>query len=856
MKNRGLSKNEILLKYSDLQRRSFELLYQSENLKNQGDLDASVPSYEELIAVLRQRLDLTLLNNRRYPDSPLDVPSIVDPMVTAMLVQADVFEAAGNLERAEERREQALSLSRKHLTPFATAERERQRAGSLVGQGRFNEALILLASARDRFSEEGDPARIASVTTTIAGIYEWLSDFERALAEAKRASRVVESYISKEEISQQGIISSLDADRLQEAEIRMNLLQTSQELDQIQARANRSLGNLSEAERQFRRILPNMPEAAQAAIQFQLASIRVAQGHFEEGLKHIERLEPAFRGLLRPKLAVLLRYKAEALLGLGKRDEALALIDAAIEDLSRYRDYDSLWKIQRLRARTLEALDRPVEALEAYAQTTDTINKLRKAPLGYRLDSTYLRDKLPTFEAAITLACEQGEAEVCCQFMEMIKSRILTAALSVPAHGVAEGTGDLDGRVDGLSYQIDALEYAGYRDGWTEEAEQRMSSLLQERTALMERIRFSDPRWRSLSEPVPFSVEDTLDIVTRHDQAALSLFYQPPRVTSVLLKDGRCSVAAVEMSDETSADLVTYQRNLQSTRSRSERYDPSISLGLNAEDLVAPELLVSALQARSLVVIPHGPLHLLPWAGLTFGGKRLFEYCPVGILPNLSCIPLLQADFSSSPGVALVGAPDYAALPGLRHLNFAQAELETIEEIYSSHGEVIGDVLMDRAATESNFWRLCEQRDAAGNILHVACHGNFTTGDPMNAGLLLTDGKIDATEIARSRLLFNEVILSACSTGYRPTEVGTVMLSGDDILGLPGAFLEAGARSVLVSIPRARDDATLEFMTIYHEKRTEAHPPLVALQETQKTMLSCSVHPPNLWIGFTAYGCQ
>jgi tetratricopeptide (TPR) repeat protein len=136
MKNRGLSKNEILLKYSDLQRRSFELLYQSENLKNQGDLDASVASYEELIAVLRQRLDLTLLNNRRYPDSPLDVPSIVDPMVTAMLVQADVFEAAGNLERAEERREQALSLSRKHLTPFATAERERQREGSLLGRRR------------------------------------------------------------------------------------------------------------------------------------------------------------------------------------------------------------------------------------------------------------------------------------------------------------------------------------------------------------------------------------------------------------------------------------------------------------------------------------------------------------------------------------------------------------------------------------------------------------------------------------------------------------------------------------------------------------------------------------------------
>lgn len=81
-------------------------------------------------------------------------------------------------------------------------------------------------------------------------------------------------------------------------------------------------------------------------------------------------------------------------------------------------------------------------------------------------------------------------------------------------------------------------------------------------------------------------------------------------------------------------------------------------------------------------------------------------------------------------------------------------------------------------------------------------------------------------------------------------------LSGDDILGLPGAFLEAGIRSVLVSIPRAHDDATLRFMTIYHENRAEGMLPLIALRETQKTMLSGSEHPPYLWMGFTVYGCQ
>lgn len=151
---------------------------------------------------------------------------------------------------------------------------------------------------------------------------------------------------------------------------------------------------------------------------------------------------------------------------------------------------------------------------------------------------------------------------------------------------------------------------------------------------------------------------------------------------------------------------------------------------------------------------------------------------------------------------------------------------------------------MGPAATEAGFWQLAKHESSPGNILHIACHGNYAMGDPLNSGLLLTDAKIDATEIARSQLKYNEVILSACNTGYRPTEVKELTLSGDDILGLPGAFLEAGARSVLVSIPRARDDAALTFMTIYHENRVEAKSPLTSLQQTQKTMLADSLCPP------------
>jgi CHAT domain-containing protein len=240
---------------------------------------------------------------------------------------------------------------------------------------------------------------------------------------------------------------------------------------------------------------------------------------------------------------------------------------------------------------------------------------------------------------------------------------------------------------------------------------------------------------------------------------------------------------------------------------------------------------------------------------MTFRGRRLFESCPLGILPNLSCLPSLSTDFSPTPRAALIGAPDYKAIK-VAPLLQAEVELRDIEQIYLMNAGLIDQLYLGKQATEANFWKLAKHPDAPHNLLHISSHGVFETGDPMSSGLLFSDSKADAAEIMRAGLRYDEVILSACSTGYRPTEVGGVALSGDDILGLPGALLEAGVRSVLVSIPPAREDASQRFMTLYHERRAEGVSPLLACQAVQKEMLKDGAFPPYLWVGFTVYGCQ
>jgi CHAT domain-containing protein/tetratricopeptide (TPR) repeat protein len=862
------SKGELLLQMAQKQAECFEFFPQAESLKNKGDLDSARVWYDRLIAASYEYLRLALLHNQ-YHEYSVEITPIVQPLLNALLVQADILQSKGDLPESEKLRNDAVKLSKEHLGASGVAEIERSRAASLVSQARFNEALVALAASRDFYNQEGNMLKLARTTIDMVDILQWLGDLNRALSELNTVSGVIAPLISKKAPTQQDVVTSLfsalndirsgtgDGMKAQDT---MELYRIFTEINYYQGLINRSAGNLDEAEKFFKIVLPEYQKMGVGqAIESQFVSILVSKGKNEEALSWIIKLEPHLRkhGLFRPKLAVLMKIKAEALFNLGRMGQAINCLDEGIADLNTYYDPDSLWKLQWLKGRIFEAMNNE-EALEFYSKAIDTVNDLRKAPLGYRLDSTYLKDKLPLFRAAIELACKIDRAKECCRFMEMIKSRILTATLSItnPAPDDQEKTGDIDKKIDELTRKLDSLEYSGYKEGWKDEIKNERTSILLERSELIERIRFSDPRWRSLTGHVPLDLDRIAKILKDRGQAALNLFYEPDRVIAVLIRDGKYTVAQAGIPPEINSRLEEYLLNLQDKRPDRTFYDLSTGLAIGAKHLVPPDMLTQALNSTQLIIIPHGPLHLIPWAGLIFNGKRLFEYCPVGILPNLACIIGLDADLSNRPTVALIGSPDYSRLPDLTSLPYTEEEIENIKQLYSNKNSIIGTVLTGDKATEAGFWELLHHKDAERGILHITSHGTFEPDEPMNSGILLTDAKVDAAEIARSSLKYNEVILSACSSGWRPTKVQDVELSGDDILGLPGSFLEAGARSVLVSIPMADDRATCRFMTIYHQNRLNGKTPLSSLQETQKTMLLNSEYEPFTWIGFTVYGCQ
>jgi hypothetical protein len=83
-----------------------------------------------------------------------------------------------------------------------------------------------------------------------------------------------------------------------------------------------------------------------------------------------------------------------------------------------------------------------------------------------------------------------------------------------------------------------------------------------------------------------------------------------------------------------------------------------------------------------------------------------------------------------------------------------------------------------------------------------------------------------------------------------------VFLASDEILSIPGGFLESKAHSVLVSIPMGESKSARDLTVKYHGRRAAGDSPLFAYRSAQMHMLKQDKVKPALWIGFTLYGCQ
>lgn len=817
-------------------------------------------AFERYVCHARELLNGVIAIEARWPGT-FEARDYAQPLVQQLSRYADNEEAAGHRERAARLRTEVDRLTAQHLATTDAAAVLRERAMGHAMAGQFHDALVGLNEARRAYETAGDHVQTAQTLVQEANVLEWLCDYERSLATLDAARTLVAADLADGPPTLSKIALGLGKEFLgilwgKDYSSGMDALALSRihfEIVQGQARINIRLGNHDVARRLLEEARPYVQLLVRPGVDYHIAAIAVAKGEFAEADRLLGAMESAFRrGLLRSRRGALRQLQADVLLARSRPEDALARVEEGLADQADYPDLDLGWKLQWRRAKALVALGRTKEALDAYKGAAVIADTLRRAPLGYVLDTTLLRDKMAMFDEALNEAVAQGDVLSAVHFVELVKARALSAVLSNPRRAQDHDEG-LEGRFDEVSTRLDAISFR-FQSGLAvaQDVDER-GNLLKVRADLLEEIRIRDPRWRAMTEAAEVDVP-ALQAQIGPDRRVLVLHRRGRRILSAVLGPEQGIMGELECTEAVEAALVEYADNLRRASPDWFLSDLSGELGVMLTDLVPDDVARAAVEASTLLVVPHGLLHLLPWASLKLGDQRVFQHTAVGVLPNLSALTLLDGDLGPPTSVALLGDPDYTGLHTYRDLPHAGAEISDVASLYGD-GLVVPPVT--RAdATDSALIELMRRPDVERAILHVVSHGDLDADEPLSAGLVLTKSKLDAAEIMRLHCAYPEVVLSACSTGWRPQASRGLDLAGDEALGLTASFLEAGVRSLLVSIPQAKDDVTRSFMVEWHRRRRAGATPLQACRQVQLHLFRDDPETLWAWAGITAYGCR
>ena len=272
---------------------------------------------------------------------------------------------------------------------------------------------------------------------------------------------------------------------------------------------------------------------------------------------------------------------------------------------------------------------------------------------------------------------------------------------------------------------------------------------------------------------------------------------------------------------------------------------------------------------ETLVIIPDGPLHLIPFDGFVDEpGRYLVETHTVIYEPSATSFYLLTQE----RGLPRTFAHMLLAVGGVPYdkSELKQASLtrgydpNELSNLPASKDEVLAaekaiqdptdTLLLGSKATESAFKRadLAQYR-----IIHLAVHGFASNVDPNRSALVLLsdpatgeDGFLQASEIVQLRLNADLVILSACDTG-----VG--LIEGEEgIAALSRAFLLAGAKAVVSTLWSINDAYSLVVMTHFYRHVAAHEPAAEALTHAKRDTLRefGPAAAPYYWAGFIFQG--
>lgn len=705
-----------------------------------------------------------------------------------------------------------------------------------LDQGIYQKALRVFNRVRKIYMAQVNPVEVAYIDLYRSETYLALNLWHEALEQARGARPAFEKAGMAWEVGRLWLNEAVALAHLKEGASPDGALEKARQVfveegnqvwlaatDLYQATFDRRSGELDSARERTLRAREAFGQAVQGAglrsriaqCEALLGSIALEEGDTEQATAHFSYGLSELEGASLPAIAYVCRY--------------------------------GLARTERLNGRIQAALDH-------YRQAVADVERLQAAIGAEDYKIAFLSDKLRVYEGLVLLSLDVGTPQAVREAfatVEQAKSRTLLDALARKPEAPSEKPGEA-GMLDAMERLKGDLNWYYNRlnrpqpDDEPRSVEE-MSRLVQAITRREKELRELLNRWRSPDlaaaprNPVWTVTAEQIQTALPDDTLLLEFYTAQDRVILFGLDRERMWVRQLPATGSEVAEAVGqlrfqvnkfgYGADYRRRHADVLRQATDESLQSLYEALLAP--IEETLSAGTLVVVPHGLLHYIPFHALYDGERYLIDHKVVSYAPSATVLHRTWTRPMRGNGKPplMLGLTDQA-------IPRAQAEVESIAEDFAD-----ADVRVGRRATVDSLMEN-ERRPA---FLHLSTHATFRADNPLFSSLKLADGWVSVNDIYGMADSAPLVTLSACETGR------SQVAAGDELVGLCRGFFTAGARSLVVSLWMVDDVSAAHLMKRFYNGLRAGRPVNQALRDAQQAIKAEMGHP-YYWAPFLLTG--
>jgi CHAT domain-containing protein len=545
---------------------------------------------------------------------------------------------------------------------------------------------------------------------------------------------------------------------------------------------------------------------------------------------------------------------ARIALQVGDPAEAQKETDISLARLAQLQTPVLAYQAHLLQGQLAQARnDRPA-AFRAFLEAKESLETMRSRLHGEELKISFLKNRMQVYEALLDLFISgdgsDATAEEALAWMEAAKSRsmiemIFQSGQSLPLGD--EGQSDLVRKIRDLREELNwyyhriELEQLRPEEKSGETLDTLQKKAQSHEKELLRTLRELPARERentTLEAASELSVQQ-LQSALPPDTTLLEYFSAGDRLLAAVIDRNEIRILPVTVLPRVTHILQLLRFQLSKFRMGSEYVrkfeDPLLRatqshLESLYEELISP--LRQYCRGKRLIIVPHGPLHFLPFHALRSGEEYLCDAFTISYAPSASVFFACQEKpASTNTGSLVFGIADERAP-------------QIFEEAQSVASLLPHSLLRTGSKATSSVLR---EKGPHTGLLHIATHGVYRQDNPMFSGIRLGDGYLNLFDLYQMRLNANLIALSGCATGMN------FVAAGDELLGLQRGLFYAGASTLLLSLWDVHDQSTSELMQHFYREYLRTGEMASALQHAMQQLRRQNSHP-YFWAPFVLVG--